>query len=97
MSIPEIITRIYNHSKRTGRIPSVKDKDVASVFKEVNRKIGSSRKALYIAGLIGEARKKSYPQLSFMYQNGYYRLDQRSMELLKRICNGDRNLKDKII
>ena len=97
MRIPDVLKALYNYSQEFNGIPSVKDKRIASVFQEVYRKIGSSRKALYIAGVIQNERRKKYPQMTFIVRAGKYELDERSKTLLKKIGVFNLHQKEKLI
>ncbi|OGR82455.1 MAG: hypothetical protein A2902_03615 [Elusimicrobia bacterium RIFCSPLOWO2_01_FULL_64_13] len=94
MDIPELFTRLYNLGRQIRRVPKVKDKAAAALFRAAHRKIGGVRKTLYIAGLVGDGREKAYPQLSYKYEKGLYRLDTRSRAILKQMTNGDSRLKE---
>jgi hypothetical protein len=63
MYIEELLLRIRQRYKETNKTPVCKE--MKTVAKECHRKIGSWRKALWLAGIIPDARKKKLPQLQF--------------------------------
>ena len=97
MTVLEILTRLYAYSRKVNRVPRVREKGVASLFKEVHRKIGSSRKALYIVGIISNARRKIYPRLSFVLKDGRYYPDEKSLDRFKEICRSDPTNKERVM
>ena len=97
MIIQEILTRLYAHSKKVGRTPVSKDKQITAAFKESYRKIGTGRKALFISGAITNERNRDYPQMSYVHKRGGYRMDERSIIALGMICVKNHVVKERII
>ena len=64
MTIEIILKRIRAFYRKTGKAP--KTRDLKNMETECFRKIGSWRKALWLAGVLQEARKKKMPQLDFV-------------------------------
>ncbi len=96
VTVLQILTRLHAYGKKVNRVPKVREREIASLFKEVQRKIGSSRKALYIAGVLPEARKRNYPRLSFAFKDGRYQPSARSLRQFKTLCSSDPAVKERI-
>jgi hypothetical protein len=97
MSIPDILTRLYSQARKTGRLPSSRDRRVTAAFKEAYRKIGSGRKTLFIAGAVSNQRKRNYPQMSYVFDGANYRLDEPSIAILRKICVKNHLVKERIV
>ena len=96
MSIQEVLTRLYRYTRHVGQVPLARDKRVTNVFKEAYRKIGTGRKALFIAGAISNERQKDYPQMAYVFRNGEFYMDERSVAALKAMCVKNHVEKEKI-
>jgi hypothetical protein len=93
MTIRQILKAISDEYKRTGRIP--KPRGMPSLMRECYRKIGSWRRALWMAGLLPEARKKRLPRLNFL-TNDPKELE-KTFKKLKALVRSDPHLKEKMI
>ena len=86
MTIPQILLAVYRHKMKTGRMPRAGEKEMVPYAKEGQRKIGRWRKILWVAGAIGEDRKRRLPQMRYLLLGRQHDLDTRSQKLLKRYC-----------
>ena len=96
MTVHEILTKLYRYTKHLGEVPLARDKRVNNVFKEAYRKIGTGRKALFIAGAVPDQRQKDYPQMTYVYRDGEFHMDEQSAALLKRMCVKNHVVKERI-
>ena len=97
MRVDEIIRELYCYKKKVNQVPSMVDGRIASAVREAYRKIGSIRKALFIAGIIPDARSRKYPQMTFILTGRGYDLDEQSKKRLKKIYPRSPHVKERIV
>lgn len=85
MKVKEILTVVHRYYRSTGKVPSSKDRSMMTVSKEGQRKIGSWRKILWMAGVIPERRRIEIPRLRFKKMNGRYVISGRSDRKLVKL------------
>jgi hypothetical protein len=96
MTIEKILTAIAEYYALNNQVPKVGD--MKSVATECYRKVGSWRKALWLAGILPDARRVQLPSLDFLRGDGQrLRLHPNSKKELKRIKSPYPYMKQRVI
>ncbi len=77
MEVEEILIEVRKLSKKG--LPSSGDRRLQGIVKESQRKIGSWRKTLWLAGVLRNERESQLPRLAFTVNDGRVRLDHSSV------------------
>ena len=87
MTVEEIVVNIHTYWLSTGKPPECIKMRTAT--QECYRKLGSWRKALWMASAISDERKTNVPQLKFQMDDGTPALAKNSRDLLSRFRSID--------
>ena len=94
MSIDEILSEIKERYEKIQQPP--KASLMKSVAQECQRKIGSWRKALWLAGVVGNERKMRLPQLKFQCKLQDWQITPTSTTHLKKLMYKGPHVKQKL-
>lgn len=94
MSVDEILSAIKYHYEKIQQPP--KACRMKSVAQECQRKIGSWRKALWLAGALGNERKRRLPQLKFKFTCQDWQITTSSNGHLKKLMYRGHHVKQKL-